>query len=282
MKVNTKSYPHPVLGNGDDLGGFFKVEFHYELGKNEIVLNPKFSLRNSAIEELIKKEKASFVVEVECGSTFFRKIFSTRRLAERFSVPSTVLRDRVTVDFYVCANQDIKSYRPSELHSDYGEALFEIEAGDIMAVGGRCSFIAEKSFDPLRPPVSSIFSIIEGTRHEDPIWADYDGDKIVIVLCKSDWKKYLEVRGQKPSEGIIHGSIVFPVLVDAVHKVQNDGGEYNEKNWFARIEAIIEARKLSDKSALEVAQKILDNPATRSLQGIDTLLNGVPNEQEYE
>ena len=150
-----------------------------------------------------------------------------------------------------------------------------------MAVGGYCSFIAEKSFDPLRPPVASFISIIEGTRHEDPIQVDYDTDKITIVLSKSDWKKYLEVRGQKPAEGIIHGSIVFPVLVDAVHKLKDPDSEYGERNWFARMEAIMEAKGLSDKDPIEVAQKILENPASRSLQGIEAFLNA-PNEQEYE
>ena len=57
MKVNAKSYPHPVLGNGDDLGGSFKVEFPYELGREEVTLNPTFILKNTALEELIKKGK---------------------------------------------------------------------------------------------------------------------------------------------------------------------------------------------------------------------------------
>ena len=281
MKVNAKSYPHPVLGNEDDLAGFFKVEFNYELGKEAIVLNPTFSLKNSGIEELLKKEKASYVVEVECGSTFYRKSFLTRNQLERFSIPAVALRNRVTVGFYVCADQDMKGYRPSELHPDYGEAVFDVEAGDVIAVGGYCSFIAEKSFDPLRPPVASFIAIIVGSHHEGPLQVDYDSDKITIILSKADWKKYLGVRGQKPAEGIIHGSIVFPVLVDAVHKVQDPESEYSEKNWFARMEAIMEAKGLSDKDPVEVAQKILENPSSRSLQGVDTLLN-TSNEQEYE
>lgn len=62
MRVNTKSYPHPVLGNGDDLGGIFKVEFKYELGKEEVALNPAFSLKNTAIEELLKKRESIFCI----------------------------------------------------------------------------------------------------------------------------------------------------------------------------------------------------------------------------
>src|SRR3989338_709307 len=281
MRVNTKSYPHPVLGNGDDLGGFFKVEFKYELGKEEVALNPAFSLRNTAIEELLKKEKASFISEVECRGTFFRTSFSTRKQFDRFTLPSRVLRERVTVGFYICADQNLPSYRPSESHPDYEGVEFDIEAGDVLAVGGYCSFIAEKSFDPLRPPVSSFMSIMQGNHHEGPMLVDYETDKITIILSKDDWKNYLEVRGQKLAEGILHASIVFPTLIDAIHQVQNPNSDYEGMNWFGKVETILDAKGLRDKEPFEAAQKILENPASRSFRGIGSLLE-VTNDQEYE
>lgn len=281
MKVNAKSYPHPVLGNGDDLGGSFKVELPYELGRDEIVLNPTFYLKNQAIEDLLKKEKASFIAEVECRSTFYRKSFSTRKQIDRFSIPAKALRERVSVGFYVCADQDIKGYKPSEPHPDYEGSLFDVEAGDVLAVGGFCSFIAHKSFDPLRPPVSSFMSIREGSHHEGPMQIDYETEKITVVLSKDDWKNYLEVRGQKGAEGILHGAIVLPVLVDAVHQVQNGNTDYDGMAWYGRLEAILDAKGLSEKDAFESAQKILDNPAARTFRGIESLTN-ITDDENYE
>lgn len=281
MKVNAKSYPHPVLGNEDDLGGFFKVEFKYELGKDDIVLNPAFILKNKDIEDFVKSGKASFVAETECRSTFFRTSFPTRKQTERFSIPAKLLRERVTVGFYICADDDIKGYKPSECHPDYERASFDIEKGDVLAIGGYCSFIAEKNFDPLRPPVSSFMSIREGTNHEGPMEIDYESDKITIILSKADWKNYLEVRNQKTAEGILHSSVVFPALIDAIHRIQNGSGEYEDMNWFGRLEAILDAKGLREKEPFEAAQKILENPATRSFQSIESLLE-VNNDQEYE
>lgn len=280
MKVNAKSYPHPVLGNGDDLGGFFKVEFLYELGREEITINPKFLLKNSGLEELIKKGKASFVTEVECRSTFYRKSFSTRKPNERFLMPAKSLRERVAASFFVCADQDIKGYKPSEPHADYDESVFDVDAGDILAVGGYASFIAEKSFDPLRPPVSSFMSIMEGSHHEGPMQLDYEAEKINIILSKADWKAYLEIRGQKSVQGLLHGSIVFPALVDAIYKVQNSNEEYEGNNWFGRLDAILQAKGLQDKDPIEAAQKILDNPATRALGGVQAIIN--TEDEDYE
>ena len=281
MKVNAKSYPHPVLGNGDDLAGFFKVELTYELSRDTIALNPAFTLKNAGIEELMKKERASFVAEVECRSTFFRQGFSTRDQSKRIEIPAKLLRERVTVSFSVCADQDIRGYRPTEPHSDYQGATFDVEAGDVLAIVGQVSFIAEKSFDPLRPPVSSFMSIREGASHEGPMQIDYEGEKITIILSKADWKEYLEVRGQKPVQGILHSAVVFPALVDAIHKIQSSASEYQDMNWYGRLDAIIEAKGLKEKDPFETAQRILDYPSSRGFRGISAIINADVGE-EYE
>lgn len=272
MSINTKSYPQPVLGNEDDLGGFFKVEFRYELAKDEVTLSPIFSIKNPSIENLIKNGAASFVAEVECRSTFYRKSFSTRNESARFSIPSRMVRERVIVGFYICADKDIGEYTPSDPHPDYAGSSFEIEKGDVLAIGGFCAFIAEKSFDPLRPPVSSFMSIREGAHHEGIAEIDYDSDKITIILSKAEWRNYLGVRGDKIAEGILHGSIVLPVLVDAIYHLQSASNEYENMNWFGRLEAILDAKGLRGKDPFEAAQKILDNPAKRSLEGLMSLL----------
>lgn len=282
MKVNSKSYPHPVLGNEDDLGGFFRVApFHYELKKEDITLNPIFNLKNAAIEELIRNGKASFVTEVECRSTFFRTSYSTGKTIDRFTIPAKLVRERVTVGFYVCADKDIPGYKPSECHPDYEGATFDIEVGDVLAVGGYTSFIAEKNFDPLRPPVSSFMSIREGGHHEGPMQIDYENEKITIILSKADWRNYLDVRGQKLAEGMLHASIVFPVLIDAIHQVQNGNGDYIDMSWFGRLEAILDGNSLRSKEPFEAAQKILETPLSRGLQSVESLL-GTNEEQEYE
>ncbi len=280
MKVEFKQYPYPVLGNGDDLGGFFKVSsFHYELSKDAVVINPTFSLKNQAIEKLIRGGKASFVAEVQSRSTFFRTSFSTNKSIESFSFPAQKVRDRVTVEFYVCANEDIEAYQPSDSHPAYEGAVFEIEKGDVLAVGGAVAFPADKNFDPLRPPVSSFMSIREGSQHEGPLQIDYESEKITIILSKEDYRKYYDVRNQKPAEGMLHGAIVFPVLVDAIYQVRNQNSAYEAQPWFVRLETVLEAKGLREKEPIEAAQKILDNPAARSFGSMASLLE--INTDEY-
>ena len=273
MKVNAKSYPHPVLGNEDDIGGSFGVDFRYELSRTEVVFNPTFNLQNQNLEDLIKKGGASFIVEVECPSTFFRTFFSTGKQIEKFVLPAKLLRERVSAGFYICADKELRGYKPSECHPDYAGASFDIEKGDVLAVGGYCAFIAEKSFDPLRPPVSSFMSIVEGLRHEGPIEIDYTSDKIMIELSKADYRNYMDFKGQKVTHGTIHASVVLPVLVDAIYKVENNNRDYEDRNWYARLEAILDNKGLRGKEPFESAQRILENPSSRNFQSINSMLD---------
>jgi hypothetical protein len=270
MKVNAKSYPNPVLGNEDDINGVFHIEFRYELGRTVVTLNPLFTLKNKAIEDLIKKEKASFVVEVECRSTFYRSSFSSRDVEQKISIPAKMLRGRVQVGFFICADEDISDYKPSDCHPDYAEATFELEKGDVIAVGGHAAFPADKAFDPLRPPVSSFMSIREGFHHEGPMEIDYSSDKITIELSKADWRNYVDVRNDKLAEAILHSSVVFPVLLDAIYQLNS--GEHVDSNWFGRLEAILDSKDLRGKPAFEAAQRILDNPSARNFQSINAIL----------
>jgi len=283
MKTNFKSYPHPVLKNGDDINGTFEViKFNYELTKEEIILNSRFELENKALEGLVRSGKASYVLEIECPDAFFRTYAKTNTPIVRVVIPAKRLREKVTVGFYICANEDMSDYKPTECHPDYMGATFEIEEGDVLAIGGSCSFIAEKTFDPLRPPVSSFFTITAGSFHQGPMQIEYDSAKIGIILSKSDYQEYSNVRNQNASHGILHASIVFPALMDAIYQVKaGNDSEYSKKNWFVRLEKVLEEKKLEDKEPFESAQKILDNPLARSFSGINSLLD-LGNEQEYE
>ena len=281
MKNNLKSYPHPVLGNGDDINGTFAVQFNYGLTREDVSFNSHFELKNKALEELIKNGKATYVLEIECPAVFFRTSIKTGEVLNRFSLSAKRLREKVTVGFYICADDDIPTYKPTECHPDYMDATFEIEKGDILAFGGSCSFIAEKTFDPLRPPVSSLFTITYGACHHGPMQIEYDSAKIGIILSKSDYQAYNSVRNQTTSQGILHASIVFPVLMDAISQVKANNTDYSDKNWYSRLAAVLDAKKLRDMDPFDSAQKILDNPISRSFSGINSLFD-LGNEQEYE
>lgn len=275
MKVRNLSYPHPVLGNGDDVRGAFGVKFSHALFRDRIVLKPVFSLQNKTLEKLVKQKKAAFSAEAECRHTFYRQAFQTFSDAEAFELDAKKARGQVVVAFYIRAAQDLPKYSIDECHEDYEGFAFDVKKGDVLAVGGLSAFIAEKEFDPLRPAVSSFMAIHEGPFSEGPMDPNFEDDKIVIRLSKKDWNSYVAVKNRSSAHGMLHSAIVMPVLAEAARIVSGQGREqgFDQWHWFERLEEILRRNHLQEEEPLTAAQKILGLPVGRGLAGIETMLN---------
>src|SRR5205807_2685433 len=116
------------------------------------------------IEELIADNKAAYFVEIECGSTFYRRTFSTSENKIRIEIEAGDLRDKVGVSFSVCATAEIPDYSPEGVHPDLAGDPVDVEKGDMLADGGAGWFTADKTFDPLKAPLSSFMKIQEGPK----------------------------------------------------------------------------------------------------------------------
>ena len=274
MKVKNISYPYPVLGNEDDIKGSFEVSFHHRLGRNAIQLSVKFKLQNKTLKKLIKEKKAKFTVEIECNTTFFRTMFSTFDYSNQFDLKAEKCRERVTVKFFIRAAQPIKNYQIEECHSDYKEFMkdypIDISKGDVLAVGGVSSFIAEKGYDPLKPKVASFIAIKENPdENEDYMVVNYnDPNRIIIWLSQKDWKKYYDIKSSKWLPPVLHASIVMPVLAEAIRFIEKNESEVEGFRWYNRIMDLIERDNLSLDDPLTAAQIILKMPVNRCLESI--------------
>lgn len=268
MKAKNISYPYPVLGNDDDVMGTLDPSFKHVLKRDNIVLKSRFSLKNKTLERLIKEKKAAYTVEVECSRTFYRKLFSTFEPEADFLLPSTAVREHVSVGFFVRATEAIKNYEIVGCHPDYKDFKFEVGSGDVLALGGYTSFIAEKEFDPMQPAVSSLIAIKAGSKETGPMEIDYSQDKIFIKLSRKDHKNYLQIKNRTAIAGILHSSIVLPVLADAIRLVVTNDEETQDNYWSRRLDIILRQQGFADQDPLISAQRILHEPIGRCLEGL--------------
>ena len=202
MSTSSLSYPYPVIGNGEDVEGRFVVtKFARTSDPDNIRFDYDFEVTNPTLADLIDEGKATFMIQIECSGTFYREYMRIRDYSGSFQIPASSLREKVAVRFYVCAASDLDDYLPAGSHPDYEGFSFAIEKGDILALGGMTTFIAEKSFDPLRQPVDSLFRILpsDAAKEARP---DFGGDKIEIALPLSDFQLYKEAIWQKKAERI--------------------------------------------------------------------------------
>lgn len=275
MKIRNISYPYPVLGNADDVKGRFAAQFFHRLGRDKTTLRIKFEVENETISDLVKNGKAAFFVEVECNSTFFRSAYSTGKFEDAFQLSSSKVRGQVLVKFYIRAIEDISKLSIKNCHPDYKGFEFEISKGDVLAIGGSTTFIADKEFDPLKPSVRSFMQIKEGQHPTGPMDVDYeDAEKIIIRLSKADWQRYRDLKNRNWIVPVLHSAIVLPALAGAIELIKQGDQDARDNHWYQRLEVILLQNKYPSDMPLYAAQQILKNPLSRMLEAVESADEG--------
>lgn len=266
MKLSSRSYPYPVVGNRDDVpGAAFQAALEMTSDKQAVYLDAQIKCSSKTINELVKKGEACFVIHVECGNTLYRKAFEFEDESHSVQIPSDSLNDAVEVNVFTRAKKNMSGYRVEKAHSDYGNVAFTVEKGDIIAVGDSHVFYVEAPFDALSP-ISSIMQITETHKDGDqPMQVQYGGQKILIELSKKDFDDYKRLKTLDWVSAALTMGIVLPVLVDAIYILQR-GEEDDDLRWVRSLKRRIEDVGMKhEDDPLETAQRILELPLKRTL-----------------
>ncbi|MCY1042595.1 hypothetical protein OV208_14820 [Corallococcus sp. bb12-1] len=271
-RARPTSFPHPVVGIGDDLKG----EVHcnppdFDLGVDTTSVRVDgLAVTNPSIASLVRDGVAAFTIRVSCGATYYRETFQSRSAQIQFTLPSSTLVGDVEIQVRVCSLQRLERYHPDQLHPDYGDRTFDIQVGDVLALGDDFSLRVDKQFDPLAADIPSIMRIMKGNNVSGPFEVDFWGEQIVVLLPADAHELYGIASNSSPE--LIHAALVMPVLCEAIRKVRQVSDEEAtmvELPWYRRLEAMLEARRINDdESALSAAQKLLDMPLLRSFRSI--------------
>ena len=255
-------YPYPVLGNADDVDGHFIPSMTYSLDPINVALNIKFDLKNDYFKQLLSEKQASFLIDITCSKTYYRKSIRTNDYSVMFNELSQNLRGKVDVSFYVCTNGHMSNYSPT------GEPHY-VEAGDIIAVGGSTSFVAEKEYDPLKAPIKSFIKITKIDKPQDEFTMLYKDEFITICIPDDMWSLYEGARGSAAE--MLHASIVFPALMDAIDTIKGGkNAEFANSSWAVKLKELCDSRNIDmDSDTYIIAQKLLNNPVKRALDWYD-------------
>src|ERR1035437_6785276 len=122
MKLSERSYPHPVVGNADDVpGAGFQVTYEYSSDKQFYYVDVTVACSSSTLNKLVEKGKATYVLHIECSNTMFRRAYEFTETQHRVQVPASQLNDTVQVNAFVLALSAIPNYEISGSHQEYGD-----------------------------------------------------------------------------------------------------------------------------------------------------------------
>lgn len=268
MKLSARSYPHPVLGNKDDVpNAGFQASLEMTTDKQSVYITAEIACSCATLNSLLANADAAFVLHVECSNTMFRRAYQFNETSHRISIPADCLNDAVEVNVFMSAINRIPAYRIPEAHSDYGAAVFDVRRGDVLALSEGQVFHIESSFDSLRR-IGSIMQINESPKDGDlPMETSFEGDKIVIFLSKSDFADYKLLKLNESVSAPLTTTIVLPVLVEALHILnEEDGGFDDNRRWVRALAQRIKSLNLQNETQpLVLAQRLLEMPVKRAL-----------------
>jgi hypothetical protein len=244
-----------------------QVAFEVSFDKKNYYLKCRFDCSNQTLGDLVVEGRAAYVTHVECTNTLFRSRYTSMEPEQTLPVTADNLNNTVEVNFFVCAIQPISDYRIDGSHADYGDSVFGINKGDILAIADGRTFTAERDANALRR-VSSIMQIEESRDEGDsPMQISFNQAKIRIVLSKSDFAEYKILKTQEHLQSALSATIVLPALVEALHIIQDEGDEYSSYRWHQNLKHRLEEMGIAGGfEPFIAAQKLLELPLRRALQ----------------
>lgn len=280
------SYPHPVLGNGDDLTrgrfGLARNSLTYSITSDEVRIQGSFELEHETLEALLEARQAALLVRLDCPRTSFRHLHRSDGWTFDVVLPSESVRSRIHLEAVLVACCDIPDYQPLHTNPLYGPAPeFSIQEGDLLAFAGSVSLPINLKFDPLVSPLGSIIRLqAVPDRAEVGLELLPEGiqsEYFVILIPQEMWEL---VSNYRATPAII-SNLILPSLVEVLHvmrEAQNDPhSEITSTDWYANLLSLLNHRQLDlDGDVLETAQRLLSaersgtrlNPITQAFASL--------------
>lgn len=271
MTTSAAAFPHPVLGNGDDLSGKFEWTSAVKLTREKVIITAELQLQNPDLEALIKAGKAAYLIQLQCPLTFYREAFVQSKPEFKIELPAGILRERVAMEPRIIALKDLERYSPKSAHPDYSKASISVVAGAILALAPDGAFIAEKEFATAKRRLRSIMEFVRHTREgADPEFR-LEHDRIHIYLNSKDWEAYQRAKTSPGARHLVHAAIVFPVLMEALAHLEDE--QYLGYRWHERLAVLVKEKGAEDLDVFQQAMALLRNPISRGLEGIGALMD---------
>ncbi|MCA0970655.1 hypothetical protein LCM20_08655 [Halobacillus litoralis] len=287
MRVKERHFPYPVLADFSDdyKKGSYETEISYDVTKDEFILRVKHSLDSKELYSDILRGRAMFCVHIECSKTQMRILSKSKEEKQEVKVKASDIDQRIDVCTFVIANEDIKGFSNESFDDDYKGYTFEVSKGDILAIGDDYLINIEKDKSNDSESILQLEKSLEDNPKEN-FSLTFATDRIVVTLNQEDYKTYNELANTEQLLPILHALIGVPALSAALQLISQEMSdanedEYSSYRWYRVLMEKIEYLGLDPydekvyEEPIQLAQKILDNPLSKSLLSLSNIYEGL-------
>ena len=256
------SYPYPVIrvSEEDYQSTIFKGNLKVELQPDSYIVRPDFEINNAGITTLIEEGKLTYAVEIQSPATWFRKLFPVKGNTPIRLEPDFV-HERVELTPCIIATTQIPGFTNDDFEKEYKGMTFNLNAGDVIAIGEIRTFDALYQDDMIKNGTSPV--TIVRSENAKEISCDFSGNLIEITLPADQHDSYLEC-GYKPEKyKALNAVLSIPALVEAIGIIANDVNYPNQpsglesKAWYKTI--VVNLKRVAENKEDKYRQ-LLENP----------------------
>lgn len=281
MDLKYKLFPYPVLAEFSDdyKNNKFLCNSSIEKIRDAITFKLEAKVEDKTLKNFIDNDKARYIFHIECPQTSYRTIVKTKEQLIYHVVDAGKIVDRVQICVFIVAIDEIYNYTNEQFADDYKGIAFNLERGNILAIGGQFNITVDKQKEELGK-IPSIFSILRKTaKKEKDLSVDVYDNKVKIWLPEKEYYNYQRMAKIHNLQPVLHSVIVLPVLTYIFDEIKKGGiDDFEEYRWFKSIRKSLKLEKinlnndtLNHYASIFLAQKVLNMPISRAL---DSLIQG--------
>lgn len=298
MRVGKKNFPYPVLNRDQSYStineSFFRINENYEIiYENGLmkIKNIKYELDDSGIQKLIDDKLIKIFLVIESSSSFFKKTFELTNESKNFEVSIDDLKDRVEFSSYGVVVDNIPNYKLNNFNEFYQGFNFSLAKNNIILIddGFSVNIEIDESDDDI---VSSIFLFIRDDINKEIISVNHDNQKINIHIPEEQFQIYELTKRLDQMSYVYFSNLLIPALLQTLTEIKfiiSEDPNYEDISdicrdyyWFSSIskqyknvyEEELTIDILHNINILELSQKLINNPVTKSIDRIYELTKG--------
>lgn len=233
---NEHPYPYPRLGSGlSDYkpDSVFECDINCESAGSQLVVKGRFTLKDEAIEGMIKSGMSRFCIRIFCIATNTSEIETNEGLNPDFRIvlPKKRFADRIIIVPGIVMMTDCPDYRNDNLSDDYRNTTVMLRKGNLIA---ECDGIQiDLDYEDPFEKTESICRIIEGDRYS----LDSNGDYLMITLPHDLFNDYRAIWRRELSK-VAATMIVVPAIQQVIQQYWFDENqsETPTQKWYYSID----------------------------------------------
>ncbi len=226
---------------------------------SEISVSYEISIPIPEINKLILEKKVQLLIYGECRDTWFDTVHYPEGYSGVFKIPGNKIDGEFVLTWLIVANEKISSYSSAKFNPEYGSAKFDIERGEILALGKSVSFYITR--DAFRN-VTSLFDYSENINLPIGEWdVSLDEDRIKVQINPAQLPILRIAEGTNKNKSVLLSAIFLPILIQVINEMNANVEEYEELKWFKVIDHKRSSFPVNvSKNPVRLAQALLKQP----------------------